>query len=412
MASSASPTVRRRRLAAELRRLRGTRTAAPVAKALGWSIAKISRYENGAGNFPIDEVAKLLDYYEVLEPRRGTLLALAQDANQRGWWEEYSDALGSEYMELIGLEAEAESVISWCIMLVPGLLQTEEYAREVFASYQKTMPIAPGLIEARVRVRLIRQEVLTARQPPLRLSVVLDESALLRRTGSPKVMHEQLRRLAAVSELPNVELRILPFSSGASPPPGPFEVFGFPAADVTAKLGDVLVVEGVTGQLSVEGETDTDTYVYRLFFETLRRAALSPDESRALILRTARSAWSLPSPKTSAIGLAAVFSVPHVINEGVPLRPTEGEHPPVGVHTVPNPDETIGAASHFHTFPVRPAKRALAPIKRRYVGRPNSERAHLSPVITFARVTPGRTPATSPAPERAAGLLCVGLAST
>lgn len=294
MASSASPTVRRRRLAAELRRLRGTRTAAPVAKALGWSIAKISRYENGAGNFPIDEVAKLLEYYDVLEPRRGRLLALAEDANQRGWWDEYSDALGSEYMELIGLEAEAESVISWCITLVPGLLQTEEYAREVFASYQKTMPIAPGLIERRVRVRLIRQDVLTTRQPPLKLSVVLDESALLRRTGGPKVMHEQLRRLVAVSELPNVELRILPFSSGASPPPGPFEVFGFPTEDVTAKLGDVLVVEGMTGQLSVEGETDT--YIYRLFFETLMKAALSPDESRALILRTTRSAWSLPSP--------------------------------------------------------------------------------------------------------------------
>jgi transcriptional regulator with XRE-family HTH domain len=299
VASSASPTVRRRRLAAELRRLRGTRTAAPVAKALGWSIAKISRYENGAGNFPIDEVAKLLEYYDVLEPRRGRLLALAEDANQRGWWDEYSDALGSEYMELIGLEAEAESVISWCITLVPGLLQTEEYAREVFASYQKTMPIAPGLIERRVRVRLIRQDVLTTRQPPLKLSVVLDESALLRRTGGggPKVMHEQLQRLMAVSELPNVELRILPFSSGASPPPGPFEVFGFPAEDVTAKLGDVLVVEGMTGQLSVEGETDTDTYVYRLFFETLRKAALSPDESRALILRTTRSVWSLPSPR-------------------------------------------------------------------------------------------------------------------
>jgi transcriptional regulator with XRE-family HTH domain len=298
VASSASPTVRRRRLAAELRRLRGIRTAAPVAKALGWSIAKISRYENGAGSFPIDEVAKLLEYYDVQEPRCGRLLALAEDANQRGWWEEYSDALGSEYVEFIGLEAEAESVISWCITLVPGLLQTEEYAREVFASYQQTMPIAPGLIERRVRVRLIRQDVLIARQPPLKLSVVLDESALLRRIGGPKVMHEQLQRLVAVSEMPNVELRILPLSSGQSPPPAPFQVFGFPAEDQATKLGDVVFIEGMKDNLQVEGEIEgriaVDTYIYRLFFSTLVEASLSPDDSRALLLRTARLAWSLP----------------------------------------------------------------------------------------------------------------------
>lgn len=314
MASSASPTVRRRRLAAELRRLRGTRTAAPVAKALGWSIAKISRYENGAGNFPIDEVAKLLEYYDVVEPRLGRLLTLAEDANQRGWWEEYSDALGSEYGEFIGLEAEAESVISWCITLIPGLLQTEEYAREVFASYQKTMPIAPGLIERRVHVRLTRQDVLTTRQPPLELSVVLDESALLRQIGGPKVMHAQLQHLMAVSELPNVELRILPLSSGESPPPAPFQVFGFPAEDQATKLGDVVFIEGMTDNLQVEGEMEgkikVDTYMYRLFFRALVEASLSPDDSRALLLRTARSSWSL--------------LVPHVLDKGVPLRAAEG----------------------------------------------------------------------------------------
>ncbi len=293
MASSASPTVRRRRLAAELRRLRGTRTAASVAKALGWSIAKISRYENGAGNFPIDEVAKLLAYYDVAEPRLGRLLALAEDANQRGWWEEYSDALGAEYGEFIGLEAEAESVISWFITLVPGLLQTEEYAREVFASYQKTMPIAPGLIERRVHVRLLRQDVLTTREPPLELSVVLDESALLRQIGGPKVMHAQLQRLVAVSELPNVELRILPLSSGESPPPAPFQVFGFPAEDQATKLADVVSMEGLTDNMQVDGEHETDTYPYRLLFRTLVESSLPLDESRDLIVATAQERWGL-----------------------------------------------------------------------------------------------------------------------
>jgi Domain of unknown function (DUF5753) len=152
------------------------------------------------------------------------------------------------------------------------------------------MPIAPGLIDRRVRVRLIRQDVLTARQPPLKLSVVLDESALLRRTGTPKVMHEQLQRLVAVSELPNVELRILPFNSGESPPPAPFQVFGFPTEDVTVKLGDVVTMEGLKDNIQVEGETDT--YLYRLLFQTLLATSLPVDESRHLIHQIAQQRWS------------------------------------------------------------------------------------------------------------------------
>jgi transcriptional regulator with XRE-family HTH domain len=265
------------------------RTGGAVAKALGWSPAKISRYELGQSSFPIDEVERLLDFYEVTEPRRGQLLALAEEANQRGWWEEYADALPPEYLEFIGLEAEAESVLHWAITGVPGLLQTEQYAREVHLSYQNTVPIPPGLIDRRVRVRMIRQELLTKRDPALALSVVLDESALLRLIGSPGIMYAQLQRLVAVSELPNVELRILPLSSGGSPPPATFQVFGFRTEDVTAKLGDVVSMEGLTDNIQVEGETDT--YVYRLLFRTLVAASLPPDESRHLINTTARQRW-------------------------------------------------------------------------------------------------------------------------
>jgi transcriptional regulator with XRE-family HTH domain len=292
VAASASPTVRRRRLAAELRRLRGIRTGAEVAKALRWSPAKISRYELGQSSFPIDEVARLFEFYEVPEPRRGKLLALAEDANKRGWWEQFADSLAPEYLEFIGLEAEAESVIHWAITGVPGLLQTREYAREVHLSYQNAVPIPPGLIDRRVGVRMLRQEVLTTRRPPLQLSVVLDESILLRRIGDPGLMRAQLLHMAAVSELPNVELRILPLDRGFSPPPGPFLVFGFPAEDETAKLGDVVSIEGLTDNLVVEGEIDT--YIYRLFFKTLIDASLSPDESRHLLLGTAERGWASP----------------------------------------------------------------------------------------------------------------------
>ena len=286
MATYASPTVRRRRIAAELSRLRGDLRAATVAKALGWSIAKISRYELGRTGYPPDEVAKLLDYYEVKEPRRSKLIGLAEDANKRGWWAEFSDAISPEYEEYVGLEAEAESSVGWAITGIPGLLQTEDYARELNAFFKSVVTIPPAVIERRVALRMMRQQVLTERNPPLELSVVIDEPALLRPIGGPQVMQAQLRHLAAVAEWPNVRLQVLPLSSNSSPPPATFQVFGFGAVDGTSKLGDVVSVEGLTNQLGVEGETDT--HIYRLLFQGLTEVSLSPQESRQLILQLAK----------------------------------------------------------------------------------------------------------------------------
>ena len=150
MTSSASPTVRRRRLAAELRRLRGSRTGATVAKALGWSPAKVSRYELGQGTFPLEEIEKLLDYYGVTDPRRAQLLALAVEANEPAWWYDYADALPPGYMEFIGLEAEAATELEWQVTAVPGLLQTEEYARAVHNAHQQVVLMPPGIFERRV----------------------------------------------------------------------------------------------------------------------------------------------------------------------------------------------------------------------------------------------------------------------
>ena len=289
MAASSSPTVRRRRLAAELRRLRGSRTGTVVAKALGWSPAKISRYELGRSSFPIDEVEKLLDLYGVAEPRRAELLALAEEANQRGWWEDYADAITPEYMEYIGLEAEAASVSIWENVAVPGLLQTEEYARRVLATFRVAVPVPPGILERRVAVRIVRQEILT-RDPPLQLSVVLDESVLLRTVGGPEVMQAQLRQLAALSELPNLELRIFPLRREAPVFSASFEVFGFSATHETGRLGDVVSTESIDSYLYVEGETDT--YLHRLFFRAMADASLSPADSRQLITRTAETVWA------------------------------------------------------------------------------------------------------------------------
>lgn len=290
MASSASPTVRRRRLAAELRRLRGNRTGNAVARALGWSAAKVSRYELGQGNFPLEEIEKLLSYYRVGEPRRTQLLDLAAEANERAWWHDYAAALSPQYMELIGLEAEAVSAAVWQVEAVPGLLQTEEYARAIHTAHQQVVRDPPGVFERRVAVRMMRQRVLTARNPPLELSAVIDESVLVRKVGSREVMSGQLRHLVEMAQLPNVQLRILPLQSDTSLKADSFVVFGFGPEEESNKLGDVVSTEGVTDQISIEGETDT--YTFRLIFRAFDRAALPPDKSRELILETAQRLWS------------------------------------------------------------------------------------------------------------------------
>jgi transcriptional regulator with XRE-family HTH domain len=288
--SAASPTVRRRRLAAELRRLRGSsRTGTTVAKALGWSAAKVSRYELGQGTFPLEEIEKLLDYYGVTEPRRAQLLDLAAEANERAWWYDYADALSPAYMEFIGLEAEAASELEWQVEAVPGLLQTEEYARAIHTAHQKVVHIPPGKIERRVQARMIRQEVLTSRNPLLELSVVIDEAVLLRKVGSREVMGRQLRHLAEMAQLPNVELRVLPLQSEAALMADSFVVLGFSPEHETSKLGDVVSTEGIESNLYIEGETDT--YIFRLFFRAFAEASLSPTDSRARVLEIAGRLW-------------------------------------------------------------------------------------------------------------------------
>jgi transcriptional regulator with XRE-family HTH domain len=287
--SSASPTVRRRRLAAELRRLRGSHTGTTVAKALGWSPAKVSRYELGQGTFPLEEIEKLLDYYGVIEPRRARLLDLAAEANERAWWYDYADALSPQYMEFIGLEAEAASEWEWQMSAIPGLLQTEEYARAVHNAHQQVVLMPPGIFERRVQARLIRQKLLTTRNPPLELSVVIDQSVLLRKVGSREVMAGQLRHLAEMARLPNVDLRILPLEGETSAMADSFVVFGFSPEHETSKLGDVVTTEGIENHIYIEGETDT--YIFRLFFRAFAAAALSTNGSLELILETNRRLW-------------------------------------------------------------------------------------------------------------------------
>ncbi len=285
-----SPTVRRRRLAAELRGIRESKgkSGDAVAAALKWSPSKISRYERAKTGLQPREVERLLDYYEITGSRRALLLALAEDAAQKGWWEEYADGLTADYQQFIGLEHEASAIAIWHVSVVTGLLQTEAYARHIISSYSRVEPIPPGMIERLVKVRMHRQRVLN-REPELQLSVVLDESVLKRRVGDDVVMYEQLQRLADDADRPNLTLQILPLDAQHTVFGESFVIFRF-GTDDEAMLQDVVSAEHLRNDFSLEGERET--YLHRIAFQMLASASLDPAASRALILETAESQWS------------------------------------------------------------------------------------------------------------------------
>jgi transcriptional regulator with XRE-family HTH domain len=285
-----SPTVRRRRLAAELREIRESKgkSGDTVAAALRWSPSKISRYERARTGLQPREVERLLDYYGITGSRRALLLELAEDASHKGWWEEYADGLSPDYQQFIGLEDEARAIDIWHVEVVTGLLQTEAYARQIISSYSRVEPVPPGMVERLVRVRMRRQRVLD-REPGLQLWVVLDESVLKRRVGDDSVMYEQLQRLAAEADRPNLTLQIVPLNAQNAVFVESFVIFRF-GQDNEAMLHDVVSAEHLRSGFSVEVERET--YLHRLAFQTLADAALDPASSKALILETADSHWS------------------------------------------------------------------------------------------------------------------------
>jgi len=285
-----SPTVRRRRLAAELREIRESKgkSGDAVAAALKWSPSKISRYERARTGLQPREVERLLDYYEITGARRTLLLALAEDAAQKGWWEEFADELSADYQQFIGLEHEASSIAIWHVDVVPGLLQTQAYARHIISSYNRVDPRAPRMVERMVKVRMRRQQVLN-REPELQLSVVLDESVLKRRIGDELVMYEQLQRLVREADRPNLTLQVLPLAAQHTVFGESFVIFSF-GSDEAAMLQDVVSTEHLRNDYSVEGERDT--YLHRIAFQMLAGTSLDPAASRALILETAEAHWS------------------------------------------------------------------------------------------------------------------------
>ncbi|RBQ21676.1 XRE family transcriptional regulator [Spongiactinospora rosea] len=276
MPERASPTVRRRRLGQELRRLRERAglTGDHVADELGWSASKVSRIETAKTMPKRADVQALTALYEAGEVKQRELLDLLRDASRKGWWEDFQDALPQEYTTLLGLEEEAVFERSWEPQIVPGLFQTEEYAREVIRATQAIIRLPPADLRARVEARLARQRLIS-KPDPLTTWVVLDESALLRRFGGATVMREQIERLIEVSQLPHVRVQVLPQDAQHPVNTSSFIHLKFP------EFQDVVYLEHLHSARWVE--EPQQVYGYELAFDHLRSEALGPDASRELM---------------------------------------------------------------------------------------------------------------------------------
>ncbi|SPF04368.1 helix-turn-helix domain-containing protein [Streptomyces sp. MA5143a] len=282
MASNVNPTVRRRRLGQELRRLRELKgmTAEEVAERLLVSQSKISRLENGRRSISQRDVRDLCGVYEVEDQRVvDSLMQMAKDSRQQGWWHAFGDVPYSVY---IGLETDAASLRVYDPQVVPGLLQTRPYAEALIAgALPETMP---GDIEKRVQVRMRRQERISAPESPLRLWTVLDEAALRRVVGNRSLMREQLEHLVEQSQLPHVTVQVIPFDLGAHPGlNGQYAILEFPDASDSS----VVYIEGVTSDLYLEKPADVQKY--SVMYEHLRAQALNVDQSRQFIADIAKA---------------------------------------------------------------------------------------------------------------------------
>ncbi|RDD89762.1 XRE family transcriptional regulator [Streptomyces parvulus] len=276
VASSVNPTVRRRRLGQELRRLRELKgmTAEEVAERLLVSQSKISRLENGRRSISQRDVRDLCGVYEVEDQRIvDSLMQMAKDSRQQGWWHAFGDIPYSVY---IGLETDAESLRTYEPQIITGLLQTRAYAEALIQGALPETSVAD--IEKRVQVRIRRQERISADNNPLRLWVVLDEASLRRVVGGKQVMREQLEHVAEMSQLPHITVQVLPFDVGAHPGiNGQYSILEFAdAAD-----SSVVYIEGVTSDLYLEKALDVQKYT--VMYEHLRAQALNVEQSRQLI---------------------------------------------------------------------------------------------------------------------------------
>lgn len=250
-------------------------TTDDVAKGLGWSKSKVSRIETAAVTVTPEDVRVLLGRYDVLTDEVEQLITLAREDKQPGWWRQYSEVLPHEFEGFLGLESEAARILAYESDVIPGLLQTEDYAKRVLSQHPLT--VMPYEVERSAQLRRARQSRLTS-EDPVELDAVVNEGALRRMIGGPTVMRDQLVHLVTMLGLPNITVRVLPFTAGEHPAThGAFTVLEFPDPEDP----HIVYLDVLTNSYYLDGLREVG--VYELAHERLRTLALPPAESRDMI---------------------------------------------------------------------------------------------------------------------------------
>jgi transcriptional regulator with XRE-family HTH domain len=279
-AGGRSPLMRRRRLAAELHRLRAAShlTLEEVSDHLECSTAKVSRIENGQVAVRIQDARDLLDLYHVDGDRREELLHMVRDARGKGWWSSYADLLDEDTQTLLSLEDEASAILVYETNLITALLQTRRYAWELLSSRTDSRL---DLVERRVDLRMDRQRILDRPAAP-QLNVVLDEASLRRTVSTGDVMREQYEWLSEAAGQSHISLRVLPFDAGAHQAMGfPFQIFEFSDDDPHLVFVELLSRGEVFESAEEVGR-------YRAAFNQVHECALAPGESRDFLAELAK----------------------------------------------------------------------------------------------------------------------------
>jgi transcriptional regulator with XRE-family HTH domain len=261
-------------LAFYFRRLREQRghTLEELGRVLGVAQSQASRLDSGARGFGVEDVWRLCDWYGLRPGEAGRLVALAEEARRRAWWQQIE--LPEAYRIMIGFERAAEAINEFCNVVIPGLLQTEEYA----AAAARMADAGPSEIERAVQVRMRRQDILARPDPP-ELSVVIDEVVLARGAGGRRVMREQCERLLEFADRPRVTIRVIAFDAGMYP----FHVMQFILMDMGRRLPGFYYTEGMLAASHSSDEGDLQQA--RRQWQQLQSRALTPAESVSLIAR-------------------------------------------------------------------------------------------------------------------------------
>ncbi len=272
------PTVRRILLGYQLRQLRESKgiSRADAAYKIRGSESKISRVELGRVGFKIRDVEDLLTFYGVEDPAvRASFLTLAREANEPGWWQKYGESLPVWFQSYVGMEEAATQLRVYETQFVPGLLQTEDYAREVITRGGKKK--LDDTAKDRIATRMRRQERIRNNRN-VKLWVIIDEPAVRRPVGGPEIMRAQLEHLHELSKAPNITLQIVPFHQGVfAAETGSFTILRYPEYD----LPDVVYVEQLTGGIFQEKRSDVEQYTMTL--EWLAVVAERPEQTRRLL---------------------------------------------------------------------------------------------------------------------------------